>query len=192
MRRLGRGVLVTWGWTAWWLAASSATAQEKVTYDDQVQRLLTQHCGKCHGAERQRAGLDVSTYGGVLKGSSGGVVVESGDPDVSTLYLSITHQREPTMPPGSGKLPDKAIETIRAWIAGGLLENAGSQAKAKKKSGLAPIAAGAVGRPAEPLPLPEHLSLEPAVVTARPGIAGALAANPWSPIVALAGQKQVL
>jgi hypothetical protein len=172
--------------------SGEAAAQEKVTFDDHVQRLLAQHCGKCHGAERQRAGLDVSTYGGVLKGSSGGVVVESGDPDASTLFLAITHQREPTMPPGSGKLPDRAIETIRAWISGGLLENAGSQAKAKRKSGLAPIASGAVGRPAEPLPLPEHLSLEPAIVTARPGIPGALAASPWAPLVALGGQRQVL
>src|SRR5688572_23720271 len=84
-------------------AAAAARAQEKVTYDDQVGRLLTQHCGKCHGPERQRAGLDVTTYGGVLKGSSGGAIVEAGDPDASVLYLAITHQREPTMPPGNGK-----------------------------------------------------------------------------------------
>jgi len=173
-------------------AGAAARAQEKVTYDDQVGRLLTQHCGKCHGPERMRAGLDVTTYAGVLKGSSGGVVVEAGDPDGSVLYLAITHQREPTMPPGNGKLADPVIATLRAWIAGGLLESAGSQAKPKKKSRLAPIAAGAADRPTEPLPLPDHLSLEPAVVTARPGALGAMAASPWSPVLALGGQKQVL
>lgn len=173
-------------------ARAAAQEQAKVTYDDQVQRLLGQHCGKCHGAERQRAGLDLSTYAGVLKGSSGGTVVEAGDPAASTLYLAITHQREPTMPPGGGKLAESVTATIRAWIAGGLLENSGSKARAKRKSGLVPIAAGAIGRPAEPLPLPEHLSLEPAVVTKRPGTLGALAANPWASLVALGGQKQVL
>jgi hypothetical protein len=40
--------------------------------------------------------------------------------------------------------------------------------------------------------MPEHLLLEPVVSTDRAGGTPALAANPWAPIVAVAGQKQAL
>ncbi len=174
-------------------APAAVCAQEKVTYDDDIQRLVMQNCGKCHGSERMKASLDLTTYAGVMKGSSGGPVVQSGAPDESVIYLAVTHQREPTMPPGNGKIADATIAKLRQWIEGGLLENSGSQAKARKKSGFdlkaAPVSAG---RPAEPLPLPVHLPLEPATVTARPGAVMALAANPWSSLLALGGQKQIL
>ena len=172
---------------------SVASAQEKVTYDDQVQRILVQNCGKCHGDEKQKAGLKMSTYSGVMQGSSGGPVVASGDPDESVLYLAITHRREPNMPPGGTKIADAAIETIRKWIEGGLLENGGSAAKPKKKKNSA-LAAVTVSteRPAEPPPLPQDLLLEPVVASARPGALVSLATNPWAPLVALGGQKQVL
>ncbi len=172
--------------------AAPARAQERVTYDDHVQRLLTQHCGKCHGAERMRAGLDVTSYLSLLKGASSGVVVEAGDPDASTLYLAITHRREPTMPPGGGKVPDAVAETVRRWIEGGLLESAGSQAKAKKKRSLALSVVPGAGRP-ESLPeLSHHLPQEPFVVPRRAGAITALTAHPWLPLVALGGPKQVL
>ena len=172
---------------------AAASAQDKVTYDDHVQRILLQRCGKCHGEERQKAGLNVSSYSTLMAGSSGGVVLEPGSPDESNLFLAITHRREPTMPPGNGKIPDADIEVIRKWIAGGLLENGGSQAKARKKKSSVDLSAVVTsGRPVEPPPLPRDLLLEPAIVSARPGAIESLAANPWSPLVAVGGQHQVL
>ena len=40
--------------------------------------------------------------------------------------------------------------------------------------------------------MPKYLPLEPAIVTERSFAPSAMAAAPWSPLVALAGQKQVL
>ena len=173
--------------------AGGAAAQEKITYDDHVQQLLVQHCGKCHGEEKQKAGLDVSSYSSLMRGSSGGPVVASGDPDRSVIYLAVTHRREPTMPLGGGKIPDAAIEMLRKWIEGGLLESSGSAAKPKKKANpaLAAVVAS-IEKPAEPPPLPEDLLLEPAVVTPRPGAIVSLASNPWAPLVALGGRRQVV
>jgi cytochrome c len=176
------------------IAPSNVRAQQKVTYDDNVLPIVTQRCSRCHSEEKQKGGLLATTYAGILAGSSGGAVLVAGEPEQSNLYLSITHQREPNMPPGGEKIPQNEIDTIRKWIEGGLLENGGSKAKAKKKKSGPDLKAAIVtlGKPAEPPPLPKDLLLEPVVTSARAGALESLAANPWAPLVALGGQQQVL
>lgn len=174
------------------LAPSVARAQQKVTYDDNVAPIVQQRCARCHSEEKQKGGLLATTYAGILAGSSGGAVLVAGEPEQSNLYLSITHKREPNMPPGGEKIPQAEIDTIKKWIEGGLLENGGSKAKAKKKKAAEPKVIVALGKPAEPPPLPKDLVLEPVVTSARAGALESLAANPWAPLVALGGQQQVL
>jgi hypothetical protein len=48
------------------------------------------------------------------------------------------------------------------------------------------------GKPEGPPPVPRNLPLEPVVRTGRPSAVTALAASPWAPVAAVAGQKQVL
>jgi hypothetical protein len=74
-----------------------------------------------------------------------------------------------------------------------LLETKSSTAKKKKKAAFdLGFVAVTDGKPEGPLPMPEHLLLEPVVSTDRAGGTSALASNPWAPIVAVAGQKQAL
>ncbi len=63
-----------------------------------------------------------------MAGSSVGPVVKPGDPDGSTLYLTVAHLEMPYMPPESPMLPKESVELIRQWILGGALENSGSKA----------------------------------------------------------------
>ncbi|HTK76084.1 MAG TPA: hypothetical protein VL371_12545, partial [Gemmataceae bacterium] len=111
----------------------------------------------------------------------------------SKLYKAITHAEEPTMPPKKEKLPDKELEVVRKWIAGGALENAsGKPAVAQKpKVDLSTVASGA-GKPTGPVAYPHALSAETIVRTARPGALVSLAASPWAPLAAIGGQKQIL
>src|SRR5262245_20458833 len=172
--------------------AQEKKAAEKVTYEQHVQPIVTQRCGRCHDEEKMKSGFVATTYAGVIAGSSGGAVVVAGEPDESVLYLAITHKRTPTMPPGNNKIPDAEIEVIKKWIEGGLLENGGSKAKPKKKRASVAPALVAAGKPAQPPPLPQDLVIEPVVTSARPGALESLAANPWAPLVAAGGQQQVL
>ena len=94
------------------------------------------------------------------------------------------------MPPGQDKLPDAKLTIIRQWIEGGLLENTGSSAKAKKPS-VRLAAPTTTGRPAGPIAMPEGVSCEPAVVTPRAAAVSALATSPWAPLIAVAGQQQI-
>jgi len=169
-------------------------AADKVTYEDHILPIFRNSCLKCHNADKMKADLDISTYAALMNGSGNGEIVAGGDPDSSLLHKVVTHEEEPTMPP-NGKLGDKDIATIKAWIAGGLLENSGSKAvmadKPKVNLALDPDSLGK--RPDGPPPMPvEVFSLDPFVRTARTSISTAMAVSPWSPLIAIGGQRQVL
>lgn len=169
------------------------TAQKKVTYIDDVRPVLQRHCGNCHNSDRKRADLDVTSYNTLMAGSSSGEVVQSGEPGDSTLYLLVSHQIEPFMPPKQPRIPDKSLAILKAWIEGGLLETSGSKARAAKKTGAnLALSAPVTGKPDGPPPMPGDVLLDPVVVTARAGTVNALAHSPWAPLVAIAGQKQVV
>ena len=175
------------------LLAPAAAAQDKVTYQDHVLPIFRNTCLNCHNPDKKKAGLDLSSYSGVMTGSENGKVIEPGDDAGSLLYRLVARTEEPFMPPKGDKLPDKDLEAIKKWINGGVLENAGSQAVASNKPKVdLKVAATTSGKPDGPPPMPGTLVLEPTVHSARPGQLLSLAASPWAPLVALGGQKQVL
>ena len=178
---------------AWLFTVSLGQAQEKITYQDHIHPLFENACNSCHNADKTKGGLDLASYANTLKGGSSGVSAESGNPDGSLLYKVVAHQEEPFMPHNKDKLPDAQVALVAKWIAGGLLETKSSTAKKKKKPAFdLGFVAVTSGKPEGPLPMPEHLLLEPVVNAERAGGTPALAANPWAPVIAVAGQKQVL
>jgi WD40 repeat protein len=175
------------------LITLAAHGADKTTYQDHVLPLIQANCAKCHNEDKRKADLDLTSYAGALKGSGSGPVLVAGNPEASKLWKSITQTEDPTMPPNRPPLPDKDLEVFKKWIQGGLLENAGGKAVAAK----APqndftLKADSVGKPSGPPPLPQNLPREVVVHTARTSAVLGLAASPWAPVVAVAGQKQVL
>ena len=175
------------------LTSVPAAAQEKITYDDHIKEIFRSNCFKCHNPEKTKGDLDLTTYGALMQGGSSGPAVEGGNPDGSLLYTSMTHKEEPFMPPKSPPRPAAELELVRKWIAGGLLETSASVANitAKPKLNLA-LGDPATAKPEGPPPMPEHLILEPVTRTERTTVQPTIAASPWAPLVALAGQKQIL
>jgi mono/diheme cytochrome c family protein len=171
--------------------AGSSQAAEKITYEDHVLPIFRSNCLKCHNQNEQKGGLDLSNFSGAVKGGGSGTSVSSGDADGSKLFKSITHAEEPTMPPNA-KLSDKEIDVVRQWIAGGLLEGVNSKAIASNKPKVEMAVDVSSLKPKEPLPLPQDLLLQPVVRTERASVATGMAASPWSPLIALGGQRQVL
>lgn len=163
---------------------------EKITYDDHVKVILQTKCATCHNANKKSSGLDLSNYTNLMLGGSSGEVIAPGSAEDSYLYMLITHESEPTMPPKSPKMADEIIATIGKWIDGGALENSGSKAIIKPKVDLK-MEIPADQRP-EVLPVPKRLSLEPVLRTKRSGPAYSIATSPWAPLVAIAGQQQIL
>lgn len=165
--------------------------EEKITFDQHILPIFREKCGSCHNANDKKGDLVLDNYGLTMQGGASGEVVRSdGDASQSQLYLVITHQSEPKMPPQQPKLPDEQLTLIRKWIEGGALENSGSKAKPKKNMAVAKVEISNQ-RPAGPPPMPENLPIDPLLVANRGNGVTALAVDPWSPIVAVAGHKQI-
>jgi WD40 repeat protein len=172
-------------------ARADEAAAEKTTYDDHVKPIFREHCFSCHNQDNKKSDLSLATYGAVMTGGASGAVIEPGDLDSSRLWALVAHIDEPAMPPMQDKLPDAKLEVIKKWILGGALENSGSVAKVKKGPSLQMTVTSGAARPEGPPPMPEKLSRQPVVYTARAGAVTALAASPWAPLLAVGGQKQI-
>src|SRR5438128_429998 len=82
------------------LCGNSALADpKKPTYDEDVLPILKLHCAKCHDNEKQKGGLNLTTFAALQQGGSSGVAVVAGSPNKSRLYVLTTHAEEPKMPP---------------------------------------------------------------------------------------------
>ena len=84
-------------------------------FEAKVRPILVEHCFKCHGAEKQKAGLRLDSRAGILRGSDTGPVVVPGNPDESPLIDAIGHDAAIKMPPKS-KLSVQAIEDLTKWV----------------------------------------------------------------------------
>ncbi|MBT3636451.1 MAG: hypothetical protein HN531_05905 [Opitutae bacterium] len=166
---------------------------EKPNFEDDLLPLFEESCNSCHNPDKAKGGLDLTSMNGILAGGSSGDVALPGESSNSLLYLLAARLKEPHMPPKGDKIATPKLALIKLWIDQGLLPTASGKPMMKKKSSVN-LALGSVslGKPEGPPPMPEYLSLEPSVVSKRAFAPSAMATAPWSPVVAVAGQKQVL
>ncbi len=163
----------------------------KVTYNDHIRPIFREHCLACHNSDKARGGLSLDSYAAVIEGGSGGDVVFPDDLDASRIWTMVTHQETPTMPPEADKIPQSKIDMLEKWIKGGLLENSGSTARKSRSVALA-LTITSIGKPEGPAAMPEGVPQQPIIYTPRPGASTAIASSPWAPLVAIAGQKQIV
>ena len=100
-----------------WTGEAAEPAPPAKTYEAAVAPLFATKCGKCHGLEKQSAGLNLSTSAGLQRGAESGAVVVAGKPDESRLFEVL---RDGEMPPdGETPLTPAELERVRDWIASG-------------------------------------------------------------------------
>jgi len=94
-------------------------SQEPVStlFETDVAPIFTSACIGCHGNEKPKAGLDLSTPQGVVEGSESGPIIVAGNPDASRLFELVETGEMP--PKESARLSAEQIETIRNWIERG-------------------------------------------------------------------------
>ena len=85
-------------------------------FKSDVRVVLKQNCVKCHGGDKVRGDLDLSTRVGLLKGGEEGPAIVPGKAESSLLYQLITHAHKPHMPAKADKLPATSIKKIADWI----------------------------------------------------------------------------
>jgi WD40 repeat protein len=175
--------------TTW---ADPSPQQAKTTYADHVRPIFREYCFTCHNQNKAQNDLALDSYERIMKGGASGEVIKAGDVDESYLWKLVSHQDSPSMPPKQDKLPEAKLLVIKQWILGGALKDAGASAVAVAKPKIDLRMSAGAGRPAGPAIIPAGLSKQPIVHTSRPGAVTALAASPWAPVLAIAGQKQIV
>src|SRR5436305_96778 len=87
-------------------------------FEQDVMPVLAARCLKCHGsAAKPKAGLDLRTKAGLLKGGQSGPALVPGSAEKSLLFQMV-HKGE--MPPqGNPKLTDAQVDLLRRWIDAG-------------------------------------------------------------------------
>ena len=81
-------------------------------------------CTQCHHkGDDSTAGLDLSSYEGIMAGSDRGPVVIPGDPENSVIVQMTDPPRSHATDIGGKPMDQRTINKQRAWIAEGALDN---------------------------------------------------------------------
>ncbi len=100
----------------------AASTKTGVTFATDIKPIFNTSCVKCHGEQKPKGKLNLTTLESVLKGGDD-KVIEPGNSAKSMLVLSIAHlgDEDDFMPPvknklGLKKLTDEQVGLVRAWI----------------------------------------------------------------------------
>ena len=96
-------------------AAIPASAQRAPLFKSEILPVFQKNCVSCHGPQQKMAGLDLSSFNGMMAGSSSGPVIAPNKPERSLLWKMIENGQ---MPQG-GKLNDADKQLIRTYIEQG-------------------------------------------------------------------------
>jgi hypothetical protein len=103
------------------LSSAGLRAAAPLDYDKDVRPVLEARCFKCHGPEKQKAGLRLDVKESALKGG------ESGEPAIvpgnalKSHLLKLVTSNDPTefMPPKGERLTMAEVELIKRWVEEG-------------------------------------------------------------------------
>ena len=93
-------------------------AASETFFETRVRPVFAEHCARCHGEKRQKAGLRFDRPDDLTKDDGAGPIVLAGNPANSRLVHVLRHKGEIRMPPKK-RLPDRDIEAVAAWVQAG-------------------------------------------------------------------------
>ena len=104
-----------------------ASTKTGVTYATDIKPIFDASCIKCHGADKPKGKLNLTTLDGVLKGGKDGKEIVPGKIDKSPLVFDVAHVGDDDtdfMPPPEKKskvapLTKDQVGLIRAWVEQG-------------------------------------------------------------------------
>src|SRR5438477_834459 len=106
--------------------AIPAAAQRDPLFKTEILPVLEKNCVACHGEKQKMAKLDLSSFTGMMEGSSSGPVIAPGKPERSLMWKLIEND---TMPQG-GKLTTAEKQLIKSYIQYGRFPQATAETEA--------------------------------------------------------------
>lgn len=93
--------------------ASHSHAEDDFSFwKEDIKPLLEQNCWKCHGADKVRAELVLTTREGVLAGGEVGPAVDLENPSASLMLQMVSYKDEDHQMPPIGKLSPEKIDAL--------------------------------------------------------------------------------
>src|ERR1044072_9236133 len=97
--------------------ALEAAPLEKVDFIRAVHPLFAENCVKCHGPEKQKAGLRLDLKAAAMKGGDDGKVIDPNDSRDSKLtHMVEARNPEKVIPPKGQRLTPDQVGILRRWI----------------------------------------------------------------------------
>jgi formate dehydrogenase gamma subunit len=107
------------GTTSTTAATTTTVLAGEPTWESTFAAVFAQKCSQCHGAATQTAGLDLSTYQGILAGGGSGPGIVPGNPEGGTVVAKMLGAHSAVLSP-------EELAALRAWIAAGAPEAEGA------------------------------------------------------------------
>ncbi len=86
-------------------------------FREKVYPILKEHCVKCHGGEKIKGGLVLTSRDGFLKGGENGVPLDASTPAKSLLLDMMSYRDGDHEMPPAGKRPDSELAVFQKWLA---------------------------------------------------------------------------
>lgn len=94
----------------------------------QIAPLFRKHCTACHNADDREGKLSLESFSDLKQGGKRGPAVQPGDLKSSRLFLMVSGQTKPKMPPeDNDPLSADEVALLRSWIESGATGPAGDE-----------------------------------------------------------------
>src|SRR5207237_9763885 len=103
------------------IAPAAGGASVPPDFDRDVRPILEQHCFKCHGPDKQKAGLRLDQKASALKGGESGAPAIVPGNGVKSHLLAVIASDDPdvAMPPKGERLKPAEIAKLQKWVETG-------------------------------------------------------------------------
>jgi hypothetical protein len=88
-------------------------------FRDEVYPILKAHCVKCHGGEKVKGGLILTSRKALLKGGETGASLDPETPAKSLLLEMMSYRDSDHEMPPAGKRPEAELKILEKWLAMG-------------------------------------------------------------------------
>jgi Protein of unknown function (DUF1553)/Protein of unknown function (DUF1549)/Planctomycete cytochrome C len=105
-----------------WTSSLSVSADDSAHhefFERTIRPLLAKRCLSCHGTNKPKGGLSLTSRASILAGGRRGAAVVPGNPGDSLLVEALSHDSEPRMPP-KARLAEPEIQALTQWVELGL------------------------------------------------------------------------
>src|SRR5262245_12761083 len=97
-------------------AGEPAPTQEQIRFfETAIRPLFAEHCLKCHGPEKQKAGLRLDTREHLLKGGDSGPIIMKENAKRSLLIRAVSYLDDELKMPPNKKLSARQIADLTRW-----------------------------------------------------------------------------